>query len=483
MRDRDLIMYSKPFLRLTSKTQVVKFGTDDHARTRLTHTLEVAQIARTISKQLGLDEDLTEAIALGHDIGHTPFGHVGERILNMITNNCIKMGNLIEQIPNEWRGFKHNLQSVRVLVENSNDRKPTCFTLYGIREHSKTSYKPCFQARDYENACVNPTTSNTSCNNQGKLHLNYYDKYNEWCCIENDEKLYSAWSFEAYVVRWSDEVAQRHHDLEDAITTKLITCNDITGILFPLYHLCERTLNSKEIKNKWDKLKSVCRDRQADNNTVKSCLSRFLVDAYVTFLIEAFSSIFNVFCKKYSIDCKDKYSEAYLRIQSNEISDLLLNLKSKAYPDLDKKYAELVRVDKILQEKMSALILDSYDVQRMDGKASYVIRCLVKAYLTNPQQLPDSYIEQAFLEVRDVLKQQNNKKPYDQLLRKCRTTASLDLENIKRKQTYKYRKALTLSRESSQINSILRFALLRAICDHVGSMTDRYALEEFRNLY
>ena len=84
-RDRDKILHCKSFRRLKHKTQVFLAPEGDHYRTRLTHTLEVAQIARSISKALSLNEDLTEAIALGHDLGHVPFGHVGERILNEIS--------------------------------------------------------------------------------------------------------------------------------------------------------------------------------------------------------------------------------------------------------------------------------------------------------------------------------------------------------------------------------------------------------------
>ena len=82
MRDRDRILYCKAFRRLSGKTQVYLSGSDDHKRTRLTHTLEVAQIAKTIALELRLDVDLTEGMALGHDIGHTPFGHAGERMLH-----------------------------------------------------------------------------------------------------------------------------------------------------------------------------------------------------------------------------------------------------------------------------------------------------------------------------------------------------------------------------------------------------------------
>ncbi len=98
-RDRDRIIHCKAFRRLKQKTQVFLSPKGDHYRTRLTHTLEVNQIARTMARALRLNEDLTEAIALGHDLGHTPFGHAGERALNTLVS----------------AGFKHNLQSVRVV--------------------------------------------------------------------------------------------------------------------------------------------------------------------------------------------------------------------------------------------------------------------------------------------------------------------------------------------------------------------------------
>lgn len=98
-RDRDRILHSNAFRRLKHKAQVFLFPTGDHYRTRLTHTLEVSQIARTIGRALRLNEDLTEAIALGHDLGHTPFGHEGERVLNELSS----------------KGFKHYEQSLRVV--------------------------------------------------------------------------------------------------------------------------------------------------------------------------------------------------------------------------------------------------------------------------------------------------------------------------------------------------------------------------------
>ena len=118
-RDRDRIVHSKPFRRLKHKTQVFLSPYNDHFRTRLTHTLEVSQIGRTMARALRLNEDLVEAISLGHDLGHTPFGHCGEKVLNQIVKG----------------GFDHNIQSVRVVevLENMNLCRET---VEGILTHS-----------------------------------------------------------------------------------------------------------------------------------------------------------------------------------------------------------------------------------------------------------------------------------------------------------------------------------------------------------
>lgn len=121
-RDRDRIIHCKSFRRLKFKTQVFLSPEGDHYRTRLTHTLEVSQVARTIARSLRLNEDLTEAIALGHDMGHTPFGHIGESTLNKITPS----------------GFKHNEQSLRIVekLENGHGLNLTWEVRDGILNHS-----------------------------------------------------------------------------------------------------------------------------------------------------------------------------------------------------------------------------------------------------------------------------------------------------------------------------------------------------------
>jgi dGTPase len=171
--DRDRIIHSKSFRRLKHKTQVFLVPTGDHYRTRLTHTLEVSQIARTISKALRFNEDLTEAISLGHDLGHTPFGHAGEDTLNEI-------------IPG---GFNHADQSLRVVDLLERDGKGLNLTFEvrdGILKHTKGKG---------EILCKDPTGM--------------------------------ACTLEGQVVRIADIIAYINHDIDDAIRAGVISQTDI----------------------------------------------------------------------------------------------------------------------------------------------------------------------------------------------------------------------------------------------------------------
>lgn len=162
-RDRDRILHSKAFRRLKDKTQVFLTPEGAHYRTRLTHTLEVSQNARTIAKALRLNEDLVEAIALGHDLGHTPFGHAGERALNRVCP----------------LGFAHHKQSVR-MVE--------------LLEKGGTGLNLTWEVRD---GILNHKTSTIPSTLEGKI------------------------------VRLSDKIAYIHHDMDDAIRGKILTEKDV----------------------------------------------------------------------------------------------------------------------------------------------------------------------------------------------------------------------------------------------------------------
>ena len=176
-RDRDRIIHSRAFRRLKHKTQVFIPYEGDHFRTRLTHTIEVSQIARSGARALGLNEDLTEAIALGHDLGHTPFGHSGERILDRL---------LRESHP-QAGGFKHNYQSVRVVdrLEKRYD-EPGLNLTHDVREgiFKHTVWKRSFP-----------------------FPLDFPEGL----------RFESGGTLESQLVNWSDEIAQQTHDLEDGL--------------------------------------------------------------------------------------------------------------------------------------------------------------------------------------------------------------------------------------------------------------------------
>lgn len=175
-RDRDRIIHSKAFRRLKHKTQVFLAPRGDHYRTRLTHVLEVAQIARTIARALRLNEDLTEAIALGHDLGHTPFGHAGEMMLREIH-------------PGGFDHFKQSLRVVDFLERDGQGLNLTYEVRNGIVKHSK-----------------------------GKG------------LIIPDKKSERAATLEGQVVRVSDLIAYVNHDLDDALRAEVITESDIPAV-------------------------------------------------------------------------------------------------------------------------------------------------------------------------------------------------------------------------------------------------------------
>lgn len=149
-RDRDRIMHSRSFRRMMHKTQIFNANMGDHYRNRLTHTLEVAQISRSIGKVLGLNDELIEAIALGHDLGHTPFGHIGERTLDGILHNGLNTN-----IPATGGRFKHNFQSLKVVdqletrCEDYAGINLTLATREGILKHTKTAYGIAGEMQDF----------------------------------------------------------------------------------------------------------------------------------------------------------------------------------------------------------------------------------------------------------------------------------------------------------------------------------------------
>ncbi len=192
-RDRDRIIHSTAFRRLKHKTQVFVNTSGDHFRTRITHSLEVAQISRTLSKFFNLNEDLCETLSLAHDLGHTPFGHAGEEALN----KCMK----------KFGGFDHNIQTIRTILFLEN--------------------------RYYEFKGLNLTieTLDGLIKHNGPIkNLNKYNKMLGRDYFNKRIKFSSSPSLEAQIASISDDIAYNSHDLEDGLNSNLFKLEDLEHI-------------------------------------------------------------------------------------------------------------------------------------------------------------------------------------------------------------------------------------------------------------
>jgi dGTPase len=201
-RDRDRIIHSSAFRRLKHKTQVFVEHEGDHYRTRLTHSIEVAQVARTIAGVLGLDTDLTEAVALAHDLGHTPFGHTGEDALAALMA--------------PYGGFDHNAQAIRIVTRlerhyaGFDGLNLTWETLEGIAKHNGPVTGPL----------AKPGGGQT-----GPLPAALAEANAEW-----DLELATHASAEAQVAALSDDIAYTHHDLDDGLRSGLFSEGDLADL-------------------------------------------------------------------------------------------------------------------------------------------------------------------------------------------------------------------------------------------------------------
>lgn len=300
-RDRDRIIHSSAFRRLEYKTQVFVNHEGDYYRTRLTHTLEVVQITRTMARALRLNEDLAEAIALAHDLGHTPFGHSGERILNGLMKDN--------------GGFEHNLQSLRV-VDCLEDKYPdfkglnlTWEVREGIIKHSSEHDTPELM-REFEPQ-LKPT-------------------------------------LEAEIVNIADEIAYNNHDIDDGLTSEMITVEQLNNIsIWQENH--ERVL--MEMPDHPFKVKR--------HQTV-----RYIINTLVTDLIE--NVINNI--EKHGIEGVDDVRNCRETIVSFS-------------PEVLDKNREL----KLFLRKN---LYNHYRVIRMAEKANRFMTELFNAYNASPEQLP-----------------------------------------------------------------------------------------------
>jgi len=444
-RDRDRILYSKQFRRLSGKTQVFLTASHDHIRTRLTHTLEVAQIATVTARYLKLDENLAEAIALGHDAGHTPFGHTGENALSLIMSGCDELAPFQQTMTEPDKGFKHNLQSLRVLcdLEVLRDKHSglnlTDYTLWGIKNHTNSKWKPCKHIQEEDNSCYLKKHKPKKECNQGKIQsVGFYDKYERY--VRKERSGFDAWSFEGYLVKFADEIAQRHHDIEDALFMGTIREKELIEEI--------ETLVSDHMDMGDKKLLSSLKEKSGDKLLFLPKVSTLIVGFLNKQLIQNSISNLNKFIDEHRIRKRKDFVEIYPELEPDQVSHII------GFPE------SLVEKENQFHSFLKSRILNSFEVQRMDGKGRFIIRRLFKAYLKNPRQLHDSTINFIF-------------RIHDPSHKSWPTAGPSEMGKMREEIDSLQRRA----------DMEFQVSLLRGICDHVAGMTDMFALSEYERLY
>ncbi|NLS95921.1 MAG: dNTP triphosphohydrolase [Planctomycetaceae bacterium] len=427
------MLYSRSFRRLRLKTQIYPEHTADHLRTRLDHTLEVAQIARHLARQLRLNEDLADAISLAHDVGHTPFGHSGERALHTFLGHWNETHNL------GLDGFKHNWQGLRVVdkLEKSYPEHDglnlTRAVRIGILNHTSLKYSERAGLPDWpENHC--------SCDMWDKL------------CFDPSDRRYSL--FEVQTCHLADEIAQVIHDLEDAIISEAFGLEEIVRNRneYPLLASCLDNIQSsvkqmlvEQSDNPLQHLESWTdwsRFPFADQDQSSKLVLRLRSEMIYVITIAVLD---------FSQGALDEWEQRHL-VSSQEETQIeeFNNLVNGGVPFDDCVTfgsSETGRNFEELKTKLTDRVIRSERVNRMDGKADYVLRHILQVYLTSPKQVHQSVLDQ-------YVKQAHPE--------------NADIRGWKRK-------------ELAQLQKDKDF--VRAVVDYVSGMTDRFALQEYDQLY
>jgi dGTPase len=333
-RDRDRILHARAFRRLKHKTQVFVPHVGDHPRTRLTHTLEVGQLARTIARALGLNEDLAEAAALGHDLGHTAFGHTGESVLDEILRGADADITLPEAITSEVGRFKHNYQSLRVvdLFERRYDW-PGLNLSDQVREailkHTTWKVDYPFPLPDRDGLFLDKP-----------CHL------------------------EGQAVAVADEIAQQTHDLEDGLRAGSVGLETV-----------EKLPAAKQV------ISEIGSDRYfKDRPWIRqNTLVRGLIRLFVSDAVESSAARIERFLERHEISDHGDFSTS-----AREVSQTTVSMSS----EIEELFAEL-------KSFIYTRIINQGPVSRQDWRARRVMTALFGAYWSEPAILPDYLLMRA----------------------------------------------------------------------------------------
>ncbi len=337
-RDRDRVLHARSFRRLKHKTQVFVPHVADHPRTRLTHTLEVGQLGRSIARALGLNEDLVEAIALGHDLGHTACGHTGETVLDEILRGRSPEVRLPEVVTTSAGAFKHNYQSVRVvdLLEWRYDHPGINLSdqvREGILKHTGWTVDFDFPLPDRDGLELG-----------APCHL------------------------EGQVVAVADEIAQQTHDLEDGLRAGSVAFEAVEGLAVSRRLIAELGDPYRGESRRWLR---------------QSMLIRGLIGLFVRDVVAASAERIGGFLSHHDIADHDAWAARSREVPratvwfSTEVHDLFNELKAFIYQ----------------------FIINHIDVNRQDWRARKVVTALYRAFWTNPLTLPSYVLKRARAEL------------------------------------------------------------------------------------
>lgn len=427
-RDYERIIHSKAFRRMVDKAQIFSTEKGDHYRTRMTHSIVVSQIAKSISNSLQLNNWLTEAIAFGHDIGHTPFGHQGERTLKeILTGEKKVLKSAIEKGAN-YGSFKHNYQSLRVATRLEKkymeyDGLNLSFqTLDGILKHTKIN------AEEYDIKSF--------------IHSKFAQEY-----IGGQKFPYT---LEGQVVCIADEIAQRSHDLEDAFSAKRLTIDELKKYLL-LTKAEQLKVEIEEIENEFKNVKH--------QNFVK-------VDDEV--LQERISSkIINYFIKDVLKQSRDNIKDY---ISKGKVANFDAN-GHRIEEQLICFTEEGKRICDYLEKIISKKVINSAEVCLFDSNGATVVESLFDSYYNNPRLLHRGTLQRIMQDFRNV------------------TRNVVDFEEGDPRVIEKEWKRI-INVEPDEVDKdlieneylIKNKILVRNITDFIAGMTDSYALNEYNRI-
>jgi dGTPase len=510
-RDRDRILFTRAFRRLQHKTQMFPYEKGDHFRTRLTHTMEVSQIARSLARYLSVDEDLTESIALGHDIGHAPFGHQGEEILDGIMCGNDNLGKDIK-VPLNHGGFKHNYNSIKILDVTQSKYNDiyglnlTWQVLEGILKHTKIS-------RHGKDECK-------ACGKCWDIKRYVNDK-------KLDKRLYLNYDFsvtlEGQIVAIADEIAQRQHDIDDGLRG-LPSFIKIDDIYKKIIETCQELINESEILineklgfekqysqdciNLVNQLISILKKNKESksqqykkSSLIRNILEYFILDVFAT--------------TKYNYNNMSKKQNYKIIPYTSQNNKIILKQEIVSFSDIG------IKLDEYIENYINNQIINSDDINKSNGKTKYLIRQLFKAYYKNPLQMPHYALQRLEKKFKNnskycSIKIKSNSYPnkrledisfkYGNRIEIDSLVSILKLENldeniIDQKGFLNYLLNNNLLHELERINDTdlnklsseydmflkclleNNYAYLSIICDYIAGMTDNYAKKEFEDLY